>query len=557
MLCSHECSKIDGLDNSPNFTRNIMMTLLLTDNGRRPDLYIALVAAAGTDLAAVTAQIRGQLATFHYQCKEVKASRLIGEFCGVDQAALSEDKRVIALMDAGDRMRRSATSGDAVVSLLAANIKALRSEADETGLVGATAFIIDSLKNPDEVQTLDQMYGRNFYTISVYESQERRTVNLANRIARSLDEPTVEKHRILARNIIDIDDHRDSSNLSQDVRSTFPKGDFFIDASDRIESQISRFFGLVFGDPFITPTFDEYAMYTAKAVSLRSCDLSRQVGAAVFANDRTLISSGFNEVPYPGGGTWIEGDDGQDNRDHIIQYDPNNSEINKIVEEVISITKSAGLLSPENENLTDRQLLDKISNGPNKAVFADSRVRNLIEFGRVVHAEMHAICEAARVGRSVQGAKLYCTTFPCHMCAKHIIAAGLSEVVFIEPYPKSLTRDLYADETAFDSEPPTMQSALRFRPFHGISPVLYRRVFSFRRRKDGSGSVVNFDRQKAVPIKANYGVSNRILEDQLIARLDELVSDSTVNSQPEESNNDARGAASPSKSQRNGLESTL
>jgi deoxycytidylate deaminase len=31
-------------------------------------------------------------------------------------------------------------------------------------------------------------------------------------------------------------------------------------------------------------------------------------------------------------------------------------------------------------------------------------------------------------------------SFPCHMCARHIIATGLREVVYIEPYPKSVAK---------------------------------------------------------------------------------------------------------------------
>lgn len=70
---------------------------------------------------------------------------------------------------------------------------------------------------------------------------------------------------------------------------------------------------------------------------------------------------------------------------------------------------------------------------------------DIIEFGRVVHAEMSALMDAARLGRPVQDAKLFCTTFPCHICAKHITAAGISSVFFLEPYPKSAAFALHPD----------------------------------------------------------------------------------------------------------------
>jgi deoxycytidylate deaminase len=62
-----------------------------------------------------------------------------------------------------------------------------------------------------------------------------------------------------------------------------------------------------------------------------------------------------------------------------------------------------------------------------------SRIMDLTEYGRVVHAELLALCDAARLGRSVKGATLYCTTFPCHNCTKHLLASGIRRVVFMEP----------------------------------------------------------------------------------------------------------------------------
>lgn len=70
------------------------------------------------------------------------------------------------------------------------------------------------------------------------------------------------------------DERRDTTPLSQDVQDTFPKADFFVRSGDGLEVQIRRFVDLVFGEPFTTPNFDEYAMFTAKAASLRSCDLA-------------------------------------------------------------------------------------------------------------------------------------------------------------------------------------------------------------------------------------------------------------------------------------------
>jgi cytidine deaminase len=110
---------------------------------------------------------------------------------------------------------------------------------------------------------------------------------------------------------------------------------------------------------------------------------------------------------------------------------------------------------------------------------------DLTEFGRVVHAEMCAICDAGRNGKAIKGATLFCTTFPCHNCTKHIIAAGITRVVYMEPYPKSRAKDLYKDEIELECE--TQSGKVSFVPFMGISPYRYRDIFQKGRRKSSTG----------------------------------------------------------------------
>ena len=118
-----------------------------------------------------------------------------------------------------------------------------------------------------------------------------------------------------------------------------------------------------------------------------------------------------------------------------------------------------------------------------------------LEYGRVVHAEMSALTDAARCGHPVKGAVLYSTTFPCHMCAKHIVAAGISKVVFLEPYPKSLAFDLHADSIKVEGgdrghyhEFPSVE----FEHFYGVSPRRYREIFERGKRKDESGAFTEY-----------------------------------------------------------------
>jgi dCMP deaminase len=64
------------------------------------------------------------------------------------------------------------------------------------------------------------------------------------------------------------------------------------------------------------------------------------------------------------------------------------------------------------------------------------------ELCRGLHAEQNAIIQAAYHGISVRGSKMYCTTFPCSICAKMLINAGITEVIYIEHYDDKLAAQL-------------------------------------------------------------------------------------------------------------------
>ncbi len=105
---------------------------------------------------------------------------------------------------------------------------------------------------------------------------------------------------------------------------------------------------------------------------------------------------------------------------------------------------------------------------------------------------MDALLSAGRVGTSPVGGRLYVSTFPCHYCARHIVAAGIDEVQYIEPYPKSRALHLHCDSITTEEEgwvPPSRWSdkeakdgqskppKVLFRPFVGVAPRMYERVF--------------------------------------------------------------------------------
>jgi deoxycytidylate deaminase len=116
---------------------------------------------------------------------------------------------------------------------------------------------------------------------------------------------------------------------------------------------------------------------------------------------------------------------------------------------------------------------------------------DITEYGRAVHAEMEALLSCARSGISSRGATLFSTTFPCHNCAKHIIAAGVQRVVYVEPYPKSKAAEMYPHSITLDSA--AEEGSVLFEPFRGLGPRRFFDLFSIglssgyaiKRKQDG------------------------------------------------------------------------
>lgn len=110
----------------------------------------------------------------------------------------------------------------------------------------------------------------------------------------------------------------------------------------------------------------------------------------------------------------------------------------------------------------------------------ESQVMDIIEFGRMIHAEMSAITDAARLGTRIKGSTMFSTAFPCHMCAKHIVSSGIKRLVYLEPYPKSYASELHSDSITFDAADKTK---VLFQPFIGISPRRFRDIFEKKSKK--------------------------------------------------------------------------
>lgn len=459
----------------------------------QPELVFGLVGPVGVNLDPVISVLTRELKALTYKAKTIRLSKQIELFFDSDHSKESEDQRISKLMDEGTKLRVDSGRGDAVALLGIMEIKRIRDE-EFRGQSAGNAYILRSLKHPHEVETLRNVYGKGFFLISVYSPRDVRVTALADRIsrsqfgkgsnARSKAEEMVER---------DEDEMEESSSLGQDVKDAFPLADLFVDGRNKpsLEAQISRFLHLLFGNVFYTPTRDEHGMYHARSAALRSADLNRQVGAAILRAEGDILAVGCNEVPKAGGDLYWPGDKG-DARDFQKGIDAMAEERIQVLGELLERFDSIGLLSNSAGKNELDELVRALVSGDKKTVLKGTRVMNLLEFGRSVHAEMAALMTAARLGISVQGATLFCTTFPCHMCARHIVASGIKRVVYVEPYPKSKARQLHQDSISVDPSVPSADH-VNFEPFEGIAPRQYQDIFDARdSRKDREGRAIDW-----------------------------------------------------------------
>lgn len=482
-----------------------------------PELVFGLVGPVGVNLDPVISVLTRELKALSYTAKTIRLSKQIETFFGSDHSKEPENDRITALMTEGTRLREKGQRGDAVALLGIAEIRRVRDE-ELHGRAEKNAYILQSLKHPHEVETLRNVYGKGFFLISVYSPREVRVTALADRISKSKFGNT-SKARSNAEDMIERDEMEENKSLGQDVKDAFPLADLFVDGRNRpsLEAQIIRFLQLLFGNVFHTPTRDEHGMYHARSAALRSADMNRQVGAAILRVEGDLIAVGCNEVPKAGGDLYWPGDKG-DARDFQKGSEAMAEERIQVLGELLERFEKHGLLAKGNSKKELSKLVRELVSGNKKDVLSGIRAMNLLEFGRSVHAEMAALMSAARLGISVRGATLFCTTFPCHMCARHIVAAGIKRVVYVEPYPKSKAKQLHQDSISVD---PSVVSSdhVSFEPFEGIAPRQYQDIFDARdARKDNEGRAKDWRANGPKPRFLRFMNTYRDIEHAIVAK---------------------------------------
>jgi cytidine deaminase len=456
------------------------------------DIVIGLVAPIGTDLEPFCQALANSFRRLGYASHQVRLSGLLDEvkeLIGLDLNYSNEEARYDKYMKAGSSFRTKLGRGDALSMLAVGAIRELRSQSTEA----KHAFILRSLKHPDEVTSLRNIYGPAFLLFSLASSRTARVKHLASRICRTQQEFDSTKFLPNAEQLINRDQQEPDDLMGQKVGKVFPLADFFIDVDHGMEVATNRLVELFLGNVFITPTASEQGMFLAHASAWRSASLQRQVGAVIATQDGNVVCVGTNEVPKTGGGLYWEGDE-PDGRDFKRRDEINDDMKHRMFVEVVQRMLDSGMAYAKNSDGSQHELAGFGTSDAQKVAawliekryMDNTRIMGVIEFGRCVHAEMAALMDAARRGAAVDGCFLYSTTFPCHECARHIVAAGIRKVYYIEPYPKSLVNELYPDSVRIEDI--ECGNVVSFVPFVGVAPRRYQDLFK----------VIDVDRKKLV-----------------------------------------------------------
>jgi deoxycytidylate deaminase len=460
------------------------------DDARSRDLVFAVVGQIGAGASWVAKKLTEELQGVHYHASIIKVSKHIKDTAHYltdsefpDKVKLDDKgyERTLALQDAGDALRKR--YGNSFIAGLA--IRAMHGMREARAEVAHQVFILDSLKHPDEVDALRDVYGRSFYLVSVVCHPEQRKQRLELKYKEAVD-PATAVARLMER------DYAGTEKHGQKVGKTLHLGDFFVRndypddsrrGNERLIDDLRRLRDIVTRNGVLRPTRDERGMYAAWGASLRSSCLSRQVGAAILDSLGEILATGTNDVPRFRGGLYQDGDE-QDYR--CFRWERpyvHRGERKTKMPQCHNDKEKQEIYRDIYERLRDAKvLIDSADESIVRSCVEETRVRGLIEFSRAVHAEMDAIISLTRKGGSSSvDTQLYCTTYPCHSCARHIVAAGIKEVIYIEPYDKSMARDLHEDSIyESTSTQPEIQGKVCFRLFSGVAPRRFSALFEKR-----------------------------------------------------------------------------
>jgi len=104
-----------------------------------------------------------------------------------------------------------------------------------------------------------------------------------------------------------------------------------------------------------------------------------------------------------------------------------------------------------------------------KDEYAKKTGKKSLQYCRALHGEENAILQTAKIGGiGLKNATIYTTTFPCELCAKKIYQVNIERIVYVEPYPKSISEEVFLKDGI--RKP-------KIEQFEGVKPYSYFRIY--------------------------------------------------------------------------------
>lgn len=311
-------------------------------------------------------------------------------------------------------------------------IKSIRKVKNERAYI-----VIDAIRNPYEAKFFKDRYAA-FHLVSINAPDEHRTRYLQK------------LHKFSAEQIKKIDDeesgkgdseykHLTNPNVKKcieisDIHLFNPKNEY--DNNNVLKAQIAWYIALMQHPGLISPTSMERVMQVAYTVKLNSGCISRQVGAVVTDNDNSIKSVGWNDVAKGQIPCAMRSIDGLINDFHsetYSHYERNNEKFREKAREFYETFKP---LIQQSTSFKGRNISYCFKDIHNSIDNKNNQVHT-----RALHAEENAFLQLVKYGGTgIVGGKLYTTASPCELCAKKAYQLGISEVIFIDPYP-GITQD--------------------------------------------------------------------------------------------------------------------
>lgn len=431
------------------------------------EIVIGLVAPIGVDLDNIQEKLRILFENNSYHVEEIELSSLLKNNTpdNTSEREISEPNHRSLFRKKINYCNevRKQYGNHSLTQIVFRELKKLRdkNENNEKNIV----FLVRQLKRPEEVLFMRDTLGRAFFCLGINAPKEIRRENLERKIKQQsyivLEQVLIERE---AAELIAIDQY-ETNDYGQCIQDTFPLCDYFLNVNNNLDIYLNHFYKIIFHDSTNHPFPEETYMAMAYITALRSSSLMRQVGALIVDENDMIVSTGYNEIPKTGGGF-----EDHTTSPHKDNYNHKINSNNVIKEE--NIMELLKFIFKDDE-YTEKDINTKYDEIKNNKSLA---INNTIEFHKDLHAENGAIIQSARFGRSTKNCTMYVTTFPCHLCTKNIIGAGIKKVIYIEPYPKSKAKDLFDTNIMIhSSNPPT--NIIHFEPYSGIAPRHYLEAF--------------------------------------------------------------------------------